>query len=114
MSEAINWTNQLASGLAAAHEQGIIHRDLKPENLFLREDRQLKILDFGVAKLTKPPEDISEPAPALLTDAGTIVGTVGYVAGAGARRARRSTIGSVQRRRYSVRDALGSLRLPTR
>jgi len=65
---------QLARGLAAAHARGIVHRDLKPENLFLTDDGRLKILDFGLARLTS--DDERGPA---LTVTGAIFGSPGYL-----------------------------------
>jgi len=65
---------QLARGLAAAHARGIVHRDLKPENLFLTDDGRLKILDFGLARLSANDEE----GPGL-TVTGAIFGTPGYL-----------------------------------
>jgi eukaryotic-like serine/threonine-protein kinase len=80
--KAIDYARQIAGGLAAAHEKGITHRDLKPENLFITNDGRVKILDFGLAKLTHPEPDASGEAPTqqIATDAGTVMGTVGYMA----------------------------------
>lgn len=81
MRKAIDYALQIARGLAAAHEKGIIHRDLKPENLFLTEDGRVKILDFGLAKLTRPdtPSGADEATIQAATEAGMIMGTVGYM-----------------------------------
>ena len=78
----VDYSLQVARGLAAAHEKGIVHRDLKPENLFLTSDNRVKILDFGLAKLTGPEtNDGSGDAPTMqvATDAGVVMGTAGYM-----------------------------------
>jgi eukaryotic-like serine/threonine-protein kinase len=82
--KALELALHIAHGLAAAHEKGITHRDLKPENVFVTRDSGVKILDFGLAKLTQDPRPF-EPASAMVTtpaptQPGVVLGTVGYMA----------------------------------
>src|SRR6266699_328909 len=79
--KATEYAEQVARGLAAAHEKGIVHRDLKPENLFVTRDGLVKILDFGLAKLTRPDPGGCESTVADLnsTEPGMLLGTLGYM-----------------------------------
>jgi len=81
--KAIDYSLQVAHGLAAAHQKGIAHRDLKPENIFITNDGRVKILDLGLAKLTGSGDaDQSQtdiPTRRVNTDPGLVMGTVGYM-----------------------------------
>jgi serine/threonine protein kinase len=70
IDESINFAIQIAQGLQKAHEKGIIHRDIKPANIIITEDGTVKILDFGLAKLT---------GQTRLTKTGSTVGTIAYM-----------------------------------
>jgi eukaryotic-like serine/threonine-protein kinase len=82
LRKAINLGVQIARGLAAAHQKGIAHRDLKPDNLFVTKDGRVKILDFGLAKLTQVGTSSGHCASMATegTEPGVVMGTVGYMA----------------------------------
>ncbi len=84
LKETLNIAEQIAFALAAAHKAKIVHRDIKPENIMRREDGFVKILDFGLAKLTATQEELTGDSEErtrqlALTKPGTIIGTAAYM-----------------------------------
>jgi hypothetical protein len=79
VEEALSIAAQIAAAVEAAHSKGIIHRDLKPSNVRLTVDGEVKVLDFGIAKLLQPSPDTETFRTASSTQAATIIGTVAYM-----------------------------------
>ena len=77
--KAIDIALQMAQGLAAAHDKGIVHRDLKPENIFITKEGRVKILDFGIAKLSAKGSGDGPQFQMASTEPGMVLGTVGYM-----------------------------------
>ena len=82
LSETLSIAMQVADALSAAHKAGIIHRDIKPENIMLRPDGYVKVLDFGLAKLSEqatPAVAAEAPTIQVRTGSGIVIGTAGYM-----------------------------------
>ncbi|HEY5311894.1 MAG TPA: serine/threonine-protein kinase, partial [Pirellulales bacterium] len=80
MTDAVNYATQAAGGLAVAHAKGLVHRDIKPANVVLSNDGVVKILDLGLARFNDPLGDPNAAGEADLTQSGSIMGTIDYMA----------------------------------
>src|ERR1051326_3545664 len=80
-NDAVNYTVSIANALASAHAAGIVHRDIKPANVMVTPDSNVKVLDFGLAKLLQrvTPASETRSGESSLTSEGTVMGTVGYM-----------------------------------
>jgi len=78
-AQAVDWCEQTARALAAAHAAGVVHRDIKPENIILRKDGVMKVLDFGLARLAGPVSLEPNSTGASGTISGTLSGTLLYM-----------------------------------
>jgi serine/threonine protein kinase/Flp pilus assembly protein TadD len=82
LTETLDVTVQVAAALVVAHKAGVVHRDIKPENIIIRPDGYVKVLDFGLAKLTekaKPSQESAATFRPAKTESGTILGTANYM-----------------------------------
>ena len=117
--KAIDYASQIVKGLAAAHEKGIVHRDIKPDNVFITDDGRVKILDFGLAKLTGASDPTQAqtdvPTRKVNTDPGTVMGTMGYMSPEQLKRPNsRSSFRHLFVWRDSLRDAFRQARVSRR
>jgi len=113
VDEVLDLAMQTASALAAAHEAGIVHRDIKPENLMLRRDGYLKVLDFGLAKLSESATvgfDLARTVTQVETEPGIVLGTVAYMSPEQARGAREAELEALLRPVLEQLNPRGGLR----
>ena len=79
LETVIDFGVQIAGAIDAAHSKGIVHRDIKPANIFVMKQRRIKVLDFGLAKLTRRQLNSDETGMTDGTEPGMVMGTVGYM-----------------------------------